>query len=175
MRRLSALASTLSLLGLVAGCPGPSSPKETPKAPLAPSVNKGVAKAPSKTTPAVEEERSPRKPSVGQPNEPCLKQARQADSAILEAVIAFCRASDKEIKNLPTYPLLSVEDLGDKKPEDLDPDTIVYKVTVEKGHTIVLFGPPWSEYGLQFNMRESAKGDWGCTGYKELSGLEDHG
>jgi hypothetical protein len=175
VRRLLVLASAPCLLALVAGCPKPPPPQKTSPEASAPSLNKGVVRARPDTAPPADQKPSPDKPPAEAPGEPSLRAVREADRPILEAVIAYCRASDKEIRNLPSYPLLSVEDLGDKKPGDLDPDTIVYKVTVQKGHTIVLFGPPWSEYGLQFDMRESAKGDWVCTGYKELSGLEGFG
>ncbi len=175
MRPLLRLAPILVFATFVGGCPTPSRPAS--RTTSASALGKGIAGSPQADTPKP----TPETKEVGEPEKteetpaPCLETAREADRAILQPIVAYAQEKGADLKEFVNVPWLSVKDLEDKKPEDLQKDTVVYLVTTEQGHTIVLFGPPWSEYGLQFNMAKSEAGEWRCTGHKELSGLEDFG
>jgi hypothetical protein len=176
MRPLVSTALVLVLAVLLAGCP--RAPQPSGEAPPVSGLGKGVSgapKAPAEQPAPLKSTEPPETKDTEETPEPALRAARREDHSILKPILAYVEEKGGDLKELASVPWLSVDDLGDKKPEDLPKDTVIYKITTEKGRTIVLFGPPWSEYGLQFNMAQSEAGEWQCTGHQELSGLEDFG
>jgi hypothetical protein len=172
-----ALAAIVVLALLIAGCPRP--PQQTAGPPPAtPSRDKGATASSPPSEPEEKEVEGPSEEPKAAESEStpfALRTAPEEDHPILKAVLAYMKEHESDVGRFVDVSWISVEKNTAEKPEDLPKDAVIYKVTTEKGKTIVVFGPPFSEYDVKFTMAKSEAGEWTCTGHQVLQGDEDFG
>jgi len=106
---------------------------------------------------------------------PALARSRVEDRAVLEPILAYLEgeqanenAAGLETANWVSYEAALEENL---LPEDLGEDAMIYKIVEEDAWLSVLFGPPFSEFYLEFRLAATDDGSFEVIGCELLPEL----
>ncbi len=106
---------------------------------------------------------------------PALAHSRTEDRAVLEPILAYLEGeqADENAAGLQTASWVSYEDVmeNDLTLEDLGEDAMIYKIVEEDAWLSVLFGPPFSEFYLEFRLAVSDEGSFEVIGCELLPEL----
>jgi hypothetical protein len=101
-----------------------------------------------------------------------LQRSRPEDRAVLEPILAYLGEgqADESASGLETATWISYQDVmeEDLTPEDVGEDAMVYKIVEEDAWLSVLFGPPFSEFYLEFRLAVSHDGTFEVIGCEFL-------
>ena len=160
---------SLVLLGVVAatvllsGCPL-SVNREAPELPPPDAVGGGMTQPPGTTDAG----------TTGTVH-PALDRSRPDDYPVLEPILAYLEEgrAEESTAGLETAEWVSHEDVmeQDMSPEDVGEDAMIYKIVEEDAWLSVLFGPPFSEFYLEFRLAVSEDGPFEVIGCELLPEL----
>ncbi len=162
MSARSLLAASAALL-LLSGCPlrqanqAPDAPGPEPAddVPAQPAGSIGAEKVES--------------------DHPALHHSRLQDRPVLEPIVAYLQQNqdDENVAGLEAAEWYSYEDAMEKEltPEQLGEDAMIYKIVEEDAWLSVLFGPPFSEFYLEFRLAPTDEGSFEVIGCELLPEL----
>ncbi len=106
-----------------------------------------------------------------------LRRSRPEDRAVLEAILAYLveNREEEEAAGLETADWVSYEQVIEQEltPEQVGEDAMIYKIVEEDAWLSVLFGPPFSEFYLEFRLTPTDDGSFQVIGCELLPELGD--
>jgi hypothetical protein len=93
---------------------------------------------------------------------PALRRSRPGDRAILEPIVKYLEdhPGAETAAGLETADWVSYEDVTENEltVDDVGTDAMIYKIVEEDAWLSVLFGPPFSEFYLEFRLSVDSEG-----------------
>lgn len=162
MRTGFLLAATVAAIVLLSGCPLRQDSPTTEALEPQPTADRDSPQATEVT-------------DVGATDagHPALRRSRPEDGVVLEAILAYLEEAreDQKAAGLETADWVAYQDVMEKDltPDQVGKDAMVYKIVEEDAWLSVLFGPPFSEFYLEFRLAPSDDGALEVIGCDFLS------
>lgn len=159
------IAVAVAALTLLAGCP------------LRQLSRTADVREPEPTGGAAAEPTASVATNSAQADHPALRRSRLQDRPVLQPIIAYLRENpgDETVAGLDAADWVSYEQVMEEEltPEQVGEDAMIYKIVEEDAWLSVLFGPPFSEFHIEFRLAPADDGSFeviSCETLPELGG-----